>query len=202
MCFSATASFVTSGGLAVVGAATLKAAPRRRRILALVPFVFAVQQALEGIQWLYLKAGTVCPAAGYGYLFFALLFWPVFIPLLVFMLDRAARPRVKWFLGLGIVVALWNLAALLSGPLAISGASGNIVYSVGIPTALARTVLYVIVVCGALFALRITALRWFGALITAAALVAFIGFRSAFASVWCYFAAVISALVFWYARRK
>lgn len=201
MCFSASASFVASGGLAVVGAATLHVAPKRRRLLALIPFAFAVQQAFEGVQWLYLDRGTTCAAAGYGYTFLAFAFWPIFIPSLVYTFDRAGRPLVKWFLGLGIVVGLWNLFALGTGTLTITVASSRIAYWLDVTWGPIGVVLYVLALCGSLFASRIRAFRWFGLVVLATAVTSYVWFRPGFPSVWCYFAALLSGLVFFYAAR-
>jgi hypothetical protein len=200
MCFSATASFVASGGLAVAGAATLQVAPKRRRLLAVIPFAFALQQALEGIQWLYLNDSTVCITYGYGYFAFAYIFWPVFIPAAVYALDHKSRAIMRWFLMLGIGVALWNLYFLFVGQLAVFVDGGRIIYDVGAPAAGVIAPLYIIAVCGALLVSRIRAFRLFGMLILAAAATAYIWFRPGFPSAWCYFAAVISVLVFWYAK--
>ena len=202
MCFSATASFVASGGLAVAGAATLSVAPKQRRILAVIPFVFAFQQALEGIQWLYLKTGTTCIAAGYGFLALAFVFWPVFVPAVVYVLDRRGRGLVRWFWALGVGVALWNLYFLLIGKLIVFDAGGRIFYSVGVPASRIITLLYIVAVCGALLFSRVRAFRLYGVLMFAAAIAAFYWFRPGFPSVWCYFAAVLSLLVFWYAKRS
>ncbi len=204
MCFSASASFVTSGGLAAVSAATAHAAPRRLRFLALIPLAFAVQQALEGINWLTVGRTAFCTATGYGYAFFAFVFWPVFIPASVYAIDRAGRRRVRWFLGLGVAVAFADLVALLVNPLSVSVGSGRLVYDLGIGgiAPWLATIAYVTATCGALFASRIRAFRWFGVLIFAAFLAALGWFPQGFPSVWCYFAAVISATVFLYARRS
>ena len=62
MCFSATACFVTAVGLAPVGIASLTLArrlePQRWQPLALMPLLFAAQQALEGVVWLLLDDVT------------------------------------------------------------------------------------------------------------------------------------------------
>lgn len=191
---------MASGGLAVVGVAALRVAPRRRRFLAAIPFAFAIQQAAEGFQWLTLKAGMPSVLAGYAYAAFAFVFWPVFIPMAVYAVDRRGRRIVRWFLALGIGVALWNLSAMLRGPLDISVVGEHFLYGLYIPHDRLVAVLYVIAVCGALLSSRVRAFRWFGALLFVAAVVVYLWFRPGFPSVWCYFAALISALVFWYLR--
>lgn len=69
MCFSATASFVAAAGLAPVGIVSLVMArrlePERWRPLALMPILFAIQQALEGCVWLGLEAPAVLLGCGW-----------------------------------------------------------------------------------------------------------------------------------------
>ncbi|MEB3257222.1 MAG: DUF6629 family protein [Cyanobacteriota bacterium] len=88
MCFSATASFVASGVLLPLGAASLAIAmakgDRLTVPLAMAPMLFSFQQALEGMVWLGLAEGSgddsLTVGAAVAYLFFAFAFWPVWIP--------------------------------------------------------------------------------------------------------------------------
>ena len=54
MCFSASASFTAGVGLTLIGIVALLRAPRGYRLLASIPFLFALQQFSEGIVWLIL----------------------------------------------------------------------------------------------------------------------------------------------------
>ncbi|MBI2415948.1 MAG: hypothetical protein HYV33_04815 [Candidatus Kerfeldbacteria bacterium] len=84
MCFSATASFVTSGALAITGSATLAKKPTRQlRWLAVIPLLFALQQTIEGLQWLAPKPSVLSTVLGYAFLLFAFLLWPSYLPLAV-----------------------------------------------------------------------------------------------------------------------
>ncbi len=202
MCFSATASFIASGGLAVVGVASLRAATPKQRIVAVIPLVFAAQQAMEGVQWLYLGNGTTCPAAGYGFLTIAYVLWPVYVPFAVYILDRASRHFTRWFLGLGIAAALWNMWQMLTGTLYIYTAGGHIVYNLGIFLGTETAILYIIAVSGALLVSRIPGFFRAGIIaLTSAIVVAWLS-RPSFPSVWCFFAAVASILVYLYVSRR
>jgi hypothetical protein len=172
MCFSATASFVASGGLALVGVASLKIAPRKKRVLAVIPFLFAAQQALEGIQWLALGSGTTCQAAGYGYLFFALILWPVLIPALVYWFDPISRRRMRGFLAIGILVATGYASVLLTGPLGIQAVQNHVVYHFSSPLGPLSVLLYGVAVIGSLWASSIQMFRRYGVIIFAAGLAA------------------------------
>ncbi len=51
MCFSAQASFGASAVLGIMGIYALRKAKQQERFLAMVPLLFAIQQACEGIVW-------------------------------------------------------------------------------------------------------------------------------------------------------
>ena len=74
MCFSATASFSAASITAVIGIATLRQVKHPRELLlAAMPLLFAVQQAIEGALWVSLPAGS-----DDGRCAFPLFFW--FLP--------------------------------------------------------------------------------------------------------------------------
>jgi hypothetical protein len=55
MCFSVGASFTASGILTLVGFLSLRKAPPRYRLFAMIPLFFAIQQFAEGVVWLVLR---------------------------------------------------------------------------------------------------------------------------------------------------
>ena len=74
--------------------------------MAAVPLVFSVHQFCEGLVWVGLNHHDTnrVTSASVVYLFFALAFWPVWIPLS--FLGIAPHPRVKLLLGALAVVGL------------------------------------------------------------------------------------------------
>jgi heme/copper-type cytochrome/quinol oxidase subunit 4 len=105
MCFSAPASFIASGGLTLLGGASLVVAKKEDKILALIPLLFGAQQFFEGIQWLYLNTGSSSTLATYIFLVFAYIIWPIYVPACVLILDKEKRKIMRSFLFLGITVA-------------------------------------------------------------------------------------------------
>lgn len=94
MCFSAEASFT---GAVLLGTATIlnifKIRGRWLLLwLALVPLFFAFQQLNEGFLWLSIGSGRIFSHSTsiekYVFLFFALFFWPVWIPLCLFIPEQ------------------------------------------------------------------------------------------------------------------
>src|SRR5262245_6539835 len=111
MCFSAEASFGVSAVLLPVGAYCVTRAirlDRRFLLLGLTPIAFGVQQAAEGFVWLGLDHGhshLVSPAA-VVFLFFALAFWPFWIPFSL-LLPESRRWAKMILLGLAVLSPVW-----------------------------------------------------------------------------------------------
>jgi hypothetical protein len=196
MCFSAQASFIASGGLIVLGGASLAIAKKEDKILAAIPFIFGIQQGFEGIQWLSLNHGNASLFAGYAFLFFALIVWPIYIPSSVFMIDKKKRWVLRWFVAVGIAVALYFLGLSLTQTLLITKRNACINYSFGFPFEDLAITAYLVAVLEPLFISSIKMLRWFGIIVAASAVIAWLFFIFAFTSVWCFFAAAISSLFF------
>jgi hypothetical protein len=191
------ASFAASAGLAVIGTTSLAIAPRKQKILAIVPLLFSLQQAIEGIQWLYLGEGTVCRPAAYGFLVFALLVWPVLIPLIVYLLDKPRRHVLKYFVWLGALVALWFAYLIFTVPLDVRVIGHHIFYDP--PGALSWRpdyILYIVAAAGGLLASSKRVFRALGGLALILAAATMIISWEAATSVWCFFDAAMSACVY------
>ena len=132
MCFSATASFAASGVLGCIGALAYNQVRHKRQYLfALIPSLFAVQQAAEGVVWLSFTHSAFEPwrtTAMYTFLFFALIIWPVWVPLSALCLDGARRSRL---LDIALVVGIFVSLYLAVGSLCheISVASVRLSYT-------------------------------------------------------------------------
>lgn len=91
MCFSANASFIAGGVLTTLGAVSIyKARTPQLRLFAATPLLFAIQQTAEGIIWLTINEPhyTVWySVAVYTFLFFAMVWWPLWIPLTIRSLE-------------------------------------------------------------------------------------------------------------------
>src|ERR1700677_1279381 len=117
MCFSPEASFAAGGALAPVGVYCAWTALRRRpRLLGLglMPLFFGLQQISEGFVWLGLERGDphLTQAAALAFLFFAVVFWPVWFPLFATWMEPQ-RHR-KWLLaGLTLLATSWFWAVYL-----------------------------------------------------------------------------------------
>lgn len=204
MCFCATGSFVASGGLVVAGAVTLTVAQRKDWPLAVLPFIFALQQAIEGLQWLAPHPSASSLYLGYGYLFFAYLLWPVYLPFAIHHVEQIASRRrmLRWFVGGGALLSLILLGFLFVKPIGIQIRPLGIKYMIDVPFYVLGALWYVIVVCGSLFASSHRPLKWFGVATLFSALLAAVIFEQTFTSVWCFFSACLSIFIYFIVAKK
>ena len=208
MCFSATANFVGSGVLAAVGVATLREVRHRRQLLfAAVPMLFAAHQFTEGFVWLGLDG--ILPAsaahdAGAAFVLYAQGLLPFLLPLGVLLIEPEGKRhwRMLPFVLLGAGVTLYILWGLTAFPLQVYQQHHSIVYKNPVTTTPVIAVLYVIATCGALFFSGFRYLFAFGVANLIGLTVVAIVLASAFTSVWCAYAAVMSVLIYFHFRRR
>jgi len=171
----------------------------------LLPILFSVQQICEGFVWLGLEQGDLPLVRGAAllFLFFALFFWPFWVPFSVSFIEP--RLRAKQFLSAIAVLALafgWALYApilLDSGRrLSVHVVRHSIQYDFRIlPVFDAVTgVFWQLLYLGSVFCPLLVSFnrrfRLFALTLASSAAISHFVFRYAFESVWCFFAAVLS----------
>ncbi len=214
MCFSVQASFITSFTLLLIGALTYKKCrTRQQRILAGAPLLFALQQALEGLVWVTLNNPGAYPFiqqwAPLGFLFWAYCVWPVYIPIATYGLEpnRSISRVIIGCTALGLLVACTGLYAIITGDYVAHIAEGHIAYlasttpswiSPAYLDALQYVLLaaYTTVVILPLVLARAPYLNVLGILVSAGFLIAQFNYAPAFGSVWCFLAAIMSAIIY------
>lgn len=212
MCFSAEASFVASAVLLPAGVYCTTVAARKRPAclpLAVIPIVFSLQQFCEGFVWVGLERGDADLVAVSSLLFLAVAlgFWPFWVPFSLLFME--GRRRVKWWLS---AVALFGMALgcalyvpLLLNPeewLDVSVVHHSLRYNPrGLPVfSLAQHELWDFAYGAAVLAPFFIApangrFVVFRVLLAVSVGVTFLAFHDAFVSVWCFFAALLSALL-------
>ncbi len=214
MCFSPEVSFGAAAVLFPTGVYCLHTAARRCPRLwamALVPCVFGVQQAVEGVVWIGLHSGDhpLTTAAARVYLFFALAFWPIWFPLAAVLAEPPGRRRA--FLAAWAAVSLGWLAVYLPALTGSDGRAAHVCHhsvryeypDAAFPESAGWVFrgVYLIFASAPLLigsARRVLAVPV--ALGVAAAGVAAVLYDHAYTSVWCLFAAVLSASLAWALR--
>jgi 4-hydroxybenzoate polyprenyltransferase len=119
MCFSATASFVAGGTLSAAGALALSDAKDAKKLpLASIPLFFGIQQTIEGVVWVIFGSAVISTLAAYTFLFFAYVFWPVFVPIATLLVEThpLRRKILQAFSALGVAIGLYLLYFLILEP--------------------------------------------------------------------------------------
>jgi hypothetical protein len=201
MCFSASASFVTAGLTGAIGVVSLTLANRPRELpLAAVPLLFALQQGVEGLLWLNLPSA---PDAAIGkdltacFLFLAEVFWPVYAPLAIWLIEPGpARRRLMLLcLAVGLGVSCVLLRSLLAGSHRASILDEHIVYVTEVRHSDILSVAYLVATSLPLMLSSRRTLLALGTIVLVGSVVANIFYWEAFVSVWCFFAAAASAVI-------
>lgn len=201
MCFSATASFIAGAGLLAVGAVTMSRVRRRAELpFALIPGLFGVQQLIEGGLWLTLpdNAAVGNTVLTHLFSFFSHVLWPIYVPIAVLLLEPEAwRRRVLMAIAVaGAAVGLYLFYFLVTEPIVSKVVGRHISYQSPHFYIVAVMVLYVLATCVSSFISSCKTIRWFGAATFVALLAAYAFFAFWFISVWCFFAAILSVIVF------
>lgn len=201
MCFSATASFSAGIALLACGVASIYRARNHNRLkmIADIPLIFGIQQLAEGFVWLSFINPTFAPIrmiTTYLFLGIAGVVWPLWIPASIMKYEQTG----KYFLSslfAGIFFAIGFIAYAIMYPISVS-APCSIAYSLEVaPWAQGiSTFLYIMATIVPFFFSRNKMLWLIGGLIAASYVISYIFYIEAFASVWCFFAAIISLLVY------
>jgi len=203
MCFSATASFVVGGALTAVGVVTLTKARNKKELpFAAIPLIFGIQQIVEGFVWLSFgwDPGILHVIASYLYFMFATIWWPVFLPFAILFIEPIPwRSRIMWVLELaGIAVGLRFIYFMFTSPVTSSVVNECIRYSYPASYQYTFTALYIAVVCISCLLSSKKIIRLFGILTFLSLVAAYTIYTETFVSVWCFFAAVLSFIVYLY----
>jgi hypothetical protein len=205
MCFSASASFVAGTSLAAIGVATLrKAETPAERPFAMIPLLFGIQQLTEGVIWLTFAEDSPAlkQAVTYVYSTFSHVLWPMYVPFAIGALEavRWRKRTIYAFQAAGIAVGLYLLYFLLVAPVTAQVVGRHIQYVSPHFYVGPVMVLYLAATCVSCLFSSHRFVILFGLL----ALLSFIGAYlyqvHALVSIWCYFAAVLSLLIYLHLR--
>jgi hypothetical protein len=200
MCFSASASFIASGVTGAGGLACLKSTRRKSEIpLASIPFLFAIQQFIEGLIWIYYPGSGVADILTPLYSFFSHVLWPLFIPIAIYLVEPSGRRKklLLSFMILGISVSIFLFYFIIQNPAEVSVAENHLRYSYGyLENARISVLLYLTVVSISPLFSSHRILKVFGVLLFFSFLVAFQSYNPSFFSIWCFFAAGLSLLIY------
>jgi hypothetical protein len=198
MCFSAEASFGASGFLALMGVFSLILSRRECLFLAITPIIFAIQQGAEGVIWLaarggHLETSTAGVAIGL-YTFFAVLFWPIWVPFAFSAAEPAnsglRRTLLITLTVMGVLLGLFYLTQGLFQNASAEVVNCSIQYHG--PWSWHTAPIYLVCTIFPFFLSSMGNSWMIGLVVVFTAVISFWLYRETFSSVWCFFAAVAS----------
>jgi len=186
--------------LSVLGVATVKKTKRNAEIpFAMIPLLFGAQQIVEGMLWLSFQFDAPLLNVTMTYLFtlFSHVLWPIYVPFSIGLVEIAGwrKKVISAFQITGIAVGLYLLYFIVRFPVT-SEVHEHMVYV--LPYVKEHPVLeiYVAATCVAPFFSSHRIIRIFGVLALLLFMVAYWFYTVAFFSVWCFFAAVLSVVIY------
>ncbi|MDQ2666667.1 MAG: hypothetical protein M3Z05_11725 [Gemmatimonadota bacterium] len=201
MCFSATASFVAGTTLSVVGVATITKVEQRSELpFALIPLLFGIQQLIEGVIWLTFSHDLplIKQTMTYVYSVFSHVLWPIYIPFAFRVLETTPwrRAAMLWFQGIGLAVGLYLLYFIVTRPVVAQIVGQHVVYESSHFFIRPVILLYVVSTCLTGTVSSHTFVRLFGGLALLSFIATYFFAVNALVSVWCFFAALLSVLIY------
>ena len=207
MCFSATASFVAGTTLTAVGVVTLTKAKRRSELpFAMIPLLFGIQQLIEGVIWLTFShdAPVLKETMTYIYSIFSHVLWPIYIPFAFRILETEPwrRKVMLWLQGAGIAVGLYLLYFIVTRPVVAEVRGQHIVYFSPHFYSVPMIIFYIAATCVTGFFSSHTFVRLFGVLALLSFVATWLFYTNSLISIWCFFAAVLSLLIYLHLRYR
>lgn len=207
MRFSATASFIAGVTLSTAGVATLRMTSRPAQIpFAAIPLLFGIQQVIEGQIWLSFRDASPLPntTLTFAYSLFSHVLWPMYVPFAVRLVEREPwrRQALAALQVAGSAVGLYLLYFLIRFPVTSRVLGQHIVYDSPHFYISWVMALYLGATCASSMLASHRIIRLFGALSLATFLAAYAIHAATLVSVWCFFAAVLSFIIYLYFRRE
>ena len=202
MCFSPQGDLVGGAVVAAIGIDACWHARGRPELAAVaaLPVVLGLHQIDETFVWWGLQ-GSVAAGTGraamWVYLIFALVVLPVLAPLIVMTAEPVVRRR--WQMAPFVLVGA-GVAALLGETMATHGANAalgahHISYSIGLPDGYVVVSAYVVATCVPFLLSSYRHIRYFGVANLVAVIVLARLCATGFTSLWCGYAALVSAAI-------
>ncbi len=210
MCFSAPASFTSGILLTFVGIETLKKVHKPAQLsLACISLFFAFQQFTEGVLWLTIgKSGYagLQTASTYIFMVMAEVIWPVLVPLSVLLMEEnKTRKRILFaLLAVGAAVALYYSYRLIFYDLHAEISRRHIVYQSTAPeySEYVSIFFYLVATIVPLFVSSIKRIYIVGIIMGMSFMITALFYRKFLISVWCFFGAVLSFVIFYIIRES
>ena len=208
MCFSAEASFGASLIIGTAGVlAIVKSKNLPQKLFASIPIVFSIQQFTEVMLWLTLSNPSLNswqPVFLHLFLVFAIVFWPVWIPLTIRLLETEPMRKkiLNVLLVIGVFISLGIAWILWSYPVKVMSGGHHLHYVLDIPPGIRKmtdafSLLYCLSTIASPFLSGIKRMKWLGIVFALSYIFTLIFYKGFVVSIWCYFAALLSLVILW-----
>jgi hypothetical protein len=207
VCFSPEGDLV--GGIAVVaiGVDALRHLRRRNDHLALaaLPLLLGFHQIDEAFVWWGLRdmvPHEVGRVAMWIYLLIAFVVLPIFVPIVIMLLEPTARRRwrIAPFLAIGTAVSAVLLETMLRNHPTVTLGAYHLAYSLGLQHGIIIIGFYIVATCGSLLASGFRHIVVFGLANLVAVVVLARLSADGFASLWCFYAAIACGAILLHMR--
>lgn len=203
MCFSAEASFVVGVALSGAGIATIKKVKIKKELpFAMIPFLFGIQQIVEGVLWLSFQYGLplLNHIATFVFMGFAYVFWPIYVPFSIGLLESDPdRKKILHIIQcIGLAVALYLLFFILNNPAISQVVNKSIIYTMPAQYGVLLVGMYLVATCVSCLFSSHRIINIFGVLIGISFALTYYFYTASYVSVWCFFSAVLSVVVYVY----
>lgn len=205
MCFSLKASLAASFVLLVMSVLCIRKFRNSSKFLiALIPLFFSIQQAAEAGVWASFdyELGLMWRLVfSYIFLFFAMVVWPFWMPFALYRAERVAYRRIilSYLLVLGLIISLILAVYVAFSELEVMAVCSHIVYYMPKLFNLSDEILlgvYTLPTILPFFVSSVKKSKLFGACVAISLFYTIYAYNYALTSVWCYFAALLSAFIY------
>jgi len=205
MCFSASASFIAGTSLCAIGVATVKKVEARNELpFAMIPLLFGIQQLTEGVIWLTFShdAPLLKQTMTYLYSIFSHVLWPMYVPFAMGVMEavRWRKKAIFAFETAGVIVGLYLLYFIVTSPVVAEVVGSHIVYVSPHFYLIPMIMFYLAATCVSCFFSSHGFVRLFGVLALLSYIAAYVIHVEALVSIWCFFAAILSLLIYLHLR--
>jgi len=212
MCFSTTASFVSGTVLTVIGITTIKKTKEHSHLMfAAIPFIFAAQQFSEGFVWLSLLYSNNLLVQQIPITIFmtiAIAIWPAWVPISIFLLEVERKRKIILGIisGMGLLISFLSIYYVFEYKFSAQIMDYHIKYQFNIIydgyLKLAIGLLYLIPTVISHFVSSIKKVNIIGLLVILSYLVTKFLFNDYIISMWCFFSAIISIMIYFILKEK
>jgi len=205
MCFSPEASFAGGVIISAIGVATVRKIHNPSQLVfASIPLFFGIQQITEGVLWLAIPEAdyiNIRKLSTYLFLIMAEVLWPIMIPLSVLYMEKIYKRKIILLilLVLGASLSTYYAFCLWTFHVNPQIMGYHIQYNTDFPKSVSLFAfsVYLISTITPFFISSIKRTHLLGVLMFLSCFITAIFFRQFLTSVWCFFAALISGVIYW-----